>query len=154
MDKRFTISTKYGRFILNNSLHKAFTLIEVLISVIILSGSIVYVLKLHSNTRNEITYVMNKNKFILQDSLFISKKALNYNQDEKSAYDIISQDFKVDDLKSREMLKNIDRKINIPEPINISHENSKIYIPDATIQEIKIKGQYSSEYFHFDITSL
>jgi prepilin-type N-terminal cleavage/methylation domain-containing protein len=68
---------------------KAFTLIEVLISVIILSVSIVYALQIHSQNREQILYISERNKLSLQDSLFVSSDALRYHKDTKEAYDIV-----------------------------------------------------------------
>jgi len=132
---------------------KAFTLIEVIISVIILSGAIVYILKLHSKTRDEIVYITQRNRLTIQDSLFVSSKIINYHKENKSAYDIIEQKFQIENLKSREILKNIKRDIFIPEGISILPEDNTLSIPNIQIQEIKIKDRYSSYYFHFNIIS-
>jgi len=47
----------------------AFTLIEVLVSVLILSGTIVYALKIHSQNHEQIVYISERSKLSLQDSL-------------------------------------------------------------------------------------
>ena len=129
----------------------AFTLIEVLISVIILSGSIVYALKIHSQNHEQIVYISERNKLSLQDSLFLSEDALSYHKDKKTAYDIVEKYFRIDEFKSREILKNISREYFIPESIRIDESDEGL--PSAVVDEIKIKDQYSSSYFHFKINT-
>jgi len=132
---------------------KAFTLIEVIISVIILSGAILYVLQVHSQARDEITYVTQKNRIILQDSLFAINKIVNYHKENKNAYDIIKYRFQINKLKSRDILKNIKRDIFIPEAISIKQGEEESPL-NVKFQEIKLKDKYSSYYFHFSIDSL
>ena len=129
----------------------AFTLIEILISVLILSGTIVYALKIHSQNHEQIVYISERNKLSLQDSLFVAEDTLKYHKDTKTAYDIIEKYFKVDDLKSRNILKKISREYFIPEPIQLMSEGE--ITPSAVIDEIKIKDKFSSFYFHFKINS-
>jgi len=129
----------------------AFTLIEILISVLILSGTIVYALKIHSQNHEQIVYISERNKLSLQDSLFVAEDTLKYHKDTKTAYDIIEKHFKVDDLKSREILKKISREYFIPETIQLMAEGE--ITPSAVVNEIKIKDKFSSFYFHFKINS-
>ena len=133
------------------TLRPAFTLIEILISVLILSGTIVYALKIHSQNREQIIYISQRSKLSLQDSLFVAEDTLKYHKDTKTAYDIIEKHFKVDDLKSRNILKKISREYFVPEPIQLIGEEAGT--PTAVIDEIKIKDQFSSSYFHFNINS-
>jgi hypothetical protein len=87
----------------------------------------------------------------LQDSLFIADDALKYHKDTKTAYDVIERYFKVDDMKSREVLKKISREYFIPETIQLAADENGI--PSAVVDEIKIKDKFSSSYFHFKINS-
>ena len=134
----------------NNS-KPAFTLIEVLVSVLIISGSIVYALQIHSQTHEQIVYISERAKLSLQDSLFVADDALRYHKDKKSAYDVIERYFKVDELKSREILKKIEREYYIPEVISLASDEEGM--PSAEVNEIKIKDKYSSSYFHFRINA-
>ena len=129
----------------------AFTLIEILISVLILSGTIVYALKIHSQNREQIIYISERSKLSLQDSLFVAEDTLKHHKDTKTAYDIIEKHFKVDDLKSRNILKKISREYFIPEQIQLIGE--EVGTPTAVVDEIKIKDQFSSSYFHFKINT-
>jgi len=129
----------------------AFTLIEVLVSVLILSGSIVYALQIHSQNHEQIVYISERAKLSLQDSLFVADDTLRYHKDKKSAYDVIERYFRIEELKSREILKNIERTYYIPEVILLSEEEEGT--PSAVVNEIKIKDKYSSSYFHFKINA-
>ena len=131
----------------------AFTLIEVLISVLILSTSIVYVLQIYGQNHQQVIYISKRNQHALEDSLFVEKKIFRYNKDTKSAYDVLSDSFQIDKLKSRDILKNISRTIYIPETKRISTGEETGGGPAALIDEVKLKGDYSSSYFHFKLDS-
>lgn len=135
------------------TLRPAFTLIEILVSVMILSGAIVYVLKVHSQNHEQITYIVERNKHALEDSLFLTDKILRYHKSEKSAYDLLQDELKVDKFESRKILKEMKREIYIPQPINLLPDE-ETEGPAAIIREIKIKGVYSSSYFRFELQSL
>jgi len=133
------------------TLHPAFTLIEVLVSVLILSGTIVYALKIHSQNKEQIIYISERSKLSLQDSLFVADDTLKYHKNTKTAYDVTERYFKIDKLKSREILKKISREYFIPEPIQIIADETET--PAAIVDEIKTKDKFSASYFHFKINS-
>ncbi len=134
-----------------NTLRRAFTIIEIIISVIIISVSIIYVLKLHSQNHEQIVYISERNKLSLQDSLFLTEDVSRYHKGKKDAYEVLRKHFKVQDSKSRELLKKNRRDFFIPEPVTISFAEE--FGPSATVDEIKIKDKYSSSYFHFKISN-
>ena len=135
-----------------HSLRSAFTIIEILISVIIISFGIIYVLRLHSDNEEQIVYLSERNKNALQDSLFLSTNALRYHKEKKAAYDILENQIKVKESQSREILKETDRNIFIPEEIEILPP-PETPGPTAIVNEIKLKGDHSSIYWHFKIQS-
>ena len=132
---------------------QAFTLLEVLISVLILSTSIILVLKIHSQTRKDIEYIVQRNKYALEDSLFVSNNVFKYHKDTKTAYDMIQNKFQIDNLDRKRILQNIKRTIFIPETYDTKKANIE-NIPKVQIKEIKIKDMFSSYYFHFEIDSM
>ncbi len=132
-------------------LRPAFTIIEILVSVIILSGAIVYALQIHSDNHKQIVYLTERNKLSLQDSLFLTNRVTRYHKDTKTAYEILQREFKITDLKSRELLKKTSRTFFIPEQIKILPLDG--VGPTALVDEIKIKEKYSAYYFHFKISS-
>ena len=136
---------------LTKHLRPAFTIIEILVSVIIISVSIVYVLKVHSQNHEQIVYITERNKLSLQDSLFLADDAVQYHKEKKDAYEVLRRYFRIDDFKSRDVLKKAQREYFIPEAINLTPEED--FGPAATVQEIKLKGRYSSAYFRFSIST-
>lgn len=129
----------------------AFTIIEILVSVLIISVSIIYVLKIHSGNREQIIYILERNKRSLSDSLFLDHTVLRYHKDKKNAYEILQPEVKIKELKSREILKKEERDIFTPEEIVIVPPPD---VPGASaiVNEVKLKGEHSSNYWHFKIT--
>lgn len=134
-------------------LRPAFTIIEILISVIILSLAIVPVLKVHTSNHEQIVYLSERNKRSLQDSLFLSSNILNYHQDNKTAYEILENFFKVKEQESREILKKTSRDVFIPEEIRIIPLEEQGG-PTAIVNEIMLKDIHSSIYHHFKLEGL
>ncbi|PHS30354.1 MAG: hypothetical protein COA92_09830 [Sulfurovum sp.] len=134
------------------SLRPAFTIIEILISVIIISFGIIFVLQIHSDNHEQIVYISERNKHSLQDSLYLSTNILRHHKDNKTAYSIIERHMKVKELKSREILKKNARDIYIPEEIRIIPP-PETPGPTAIVNEVKLKDKHSSIYWHFKIQS-
>ena len=132
-------------------MRKAFTIIEILVSVIIISFSIIYVLKIHTSNHEQIVYISERNKRALEDSLYLTTRILNHHKDKKTAYNLLDKDIKVKELDSRTLLKKTEREIFIPEEIQI-FPPPDIPGPVAVVNEVKIKGLHSSIYWHFKIT--
>jgi len=130
------------------NLRHAFTIIEILISVIIISFSIILVLKIHNQNHEQIVYISERNKLSLEDSLFLTDNIFKYHKENKDAFEILQAYFKIDNFKTRQFLKKIHRNFFIPEAIKLSEEENG---PSATIEEIKLKDKYSSSYFRFKI---
>jgi len=135
-----------------HTLRPAFTIIEILISVIIISFGIIYVLQVHSDNHEQIVYISERNKHSLQDSLYLTPNILRYHKDDKSAYDILQRHFKIREDESREILKKNSRDIYIPEEIQIIPP-PETPGPTAIVNEIKLKGNHSSIYWRFKIQS-
>jgi len=134
------------------ALRPAFTLIEILISVSILSVSFLYVLRVHTDNRKHIIYLSERNKNSLQDSLFLSKNILRHHKDTKTAYEILQRNVKVEEDESRQALKKIKRSIYIPKEIRIVPPPDKGG-PTALVNEVKLKDKHSVNYWHFKIQS-
>ena len=132
------------------NLRPAFTIIEILISVIIISGSIIFALKIHSENHKHIVYLSERNKLSLQDSLFVGHEAIRYHKSKKNAHEALQRYFKVEDQESRAILKKASREYFIPERITILPP-PEIKRYTALVDELKIKDRYSSFYFHFKL---
>jgi len=134
------------------ALRPAFTLIEILISVSILSVAFLYVLRVHADNRKHIIYLSERNKNSLQDSLFLSKNILRYHKDTKTAYEILRRHLKVKEDESRQALKKIKRSIYIPKEIRIVPPPDQGG-PTALVNEVKLKDKHSVNYWHVKIQS-
>jgi len=132
-------------------LRSAFTIIEILVSITIISFSILFVLRIHSDNREHIIYLSERNKHALQDSLFLTDNVLRYHKSKKSAYDIIEKNMKVKKDDSRQILKKYERSIYLPEEIRIIPPPAPEKGPSALVNEIKLKDQHSSHYWHITI---
>ncbi len=134
------------------TLRPAFTIIEILVSVIILSFAIIFVLKIHTDNREQIIYISERNKLSLQDSLYLSTNIMRYHKDNKTAYEILEKFFKIKEFESREILKKTSRDIFIPEEIRIIPPPDQPG-PTAIVNEIMLKDQHSSIYYRFKLES-
>ena len=133
-------------------LRPAFTIIEILISVIILAFSIVFVLKIHTDNAEQIIYLSERNKLSLQDSLYLTTNILRHHKSTKTAKEILARHVNIKQLESRDILKQNERDILIPEEIKIVPP-PEIRGPTALVNEIKLKDKHSSIYWHFKILS-
>jgi len=128
----------------------AFTLIEVLVSVAIVSIVVVGAMQLHKQNSQMATYLLKRSSSELDNSLFLTKKVQRYSHDKKSAYDLLADEFSIKDFESRDTLKKIEKNINITEayPITIGGEDD---IPQFIFysNEVLLKGEYPSRYYSF-----
>ena len=135
---------------IKNSIKKAFTLIEVIVSVIIVSIVVVGALKLQSQNSDMANYLLKRGNAELDNSLFLTKRVERYDKSEKNAYEILVDEFKIKDDDSRQLLKKIVKKINITEeaPIPIESEEMGVLFTFYS-HEILLNGEYPSRYYTF-----
>ena len=134
-------------------LRPAFTIIEILVSVLILSGAIVYILQIHSARQEQIIYISERNTHAFEDSLYLGTDTLKYHDESKNAFTLIEKEFKIKEFQSRDILKKTKRELFVPEEIYILPP-SDVPGPSAVAKEVRLKGEYSSRYWHFEITGL
>jgi len=133
-------------------LRPAFSIIEILVSVIIISFAIIFVLQVHTDNHEQIVYISERNKLSLQDSLYLSSNILKHHEDNKTAYEILEKFFKIEELESRKILKKNSREIFIPEEIEIIPPQDQP-APSAIVNEVMLKDKHSSIYYHFKLES-
>ena len=131
-------------------LRPAFTIIEILISVIIISLAIIPVLKIHTENHAQIVYISERNKRALQDSLYLSSNIFQHHQDSKTAYEILERSFKINELESRDILKKSSRDVFIPEEIKVTAVEEQGG-PAVIVNEVMLKDKHSSYYYHFSL---
>ncbi|TNF44478.1 MAG: hypothetical protein EP216_02030 [Epsilonproteobacteria bacterium] len=132
------------------TLRPAFTIIEILISVIIITLAIIPVLKVHTENQKQIVYISERNKRSLEDSLYLSHNILMHHQDNKTAYEVLEKFFRIKEFKSREILKESSRDVFLPEEMKILSLGEQGG-PSAIVNEIMLKGKHPSRYYHFNL---
>ncbi len=80
---------------------KAFTLIEVLVSVVILSTVAVYLFEISSNSKHSFSYLSKKGEFTTLSSLPLMHGEYKFNNSDKELFEYVrySYDIKDDDLR-------------------------------------------------------
>ncbi len=124
----------------------AFTIIEVLVSVVLISIVALGAVKLQQESRNMALYLSDRSKSELSNTLFLGKEVMRYHKDEKDAYSLLYNTFKISDDQSRDILKKSKRNIFISDSIGLSDETLPV-----ELNEIMLKGEYSSRFIHFKI---
>jgi len=126
------------------NLRSAFSLVEILISVMIISVVIVAIAKIDSQNISMAEYISNRSKAEFENTLFLTKEALKYNKDKKDAYTLL-RGFKISKIKSKNYLKSIKRKIYIERAIPIKES-----IVPIELNVIMLKSKYSARYHRFN----
>ena len=128
-----------------------FTLIEVIMSVIIVSIVVMGAMKLQEKNRDMAIYIQQRGNSELDNSIFLTAKISKYDKDEKDAYELIRDKFYIKDDESKDILKNITKKINITEeqkiPISIEKDTEPVFVFYSN--EILLKGKYPARYYNF-----
>ncbi len=132
-------------------MRRAFTLIEVIMSVIIVSIVVMGAMKLQDRNREMAIYIEQRGSSELDNSLFLTTKVYRYNRSEKDAYELVRDEFNIREDSSREALKKIIKKINITEdrdiPISIEEGSEPIFT--FYTNEVLLKGKYPARYYNF-----
>ena len=130
---------------------KAFTLIEVIMSVIIVSIVVMGAMQVQEQNSDMATYLLKRGNSELDNSLFLTEKVQRYSKDKKNAYDMLIDEFSIKDFESRDILKKIKKKINITQaqaiPIGATEDNPPIFIFYSN--EILLNGNYPARYYTF-----
>ena len=122
---------------------KGFTIIEVIVSVIIISIVVLGLAKINRQNIHMAEYVSNRNKSELSNSLFLTKEALKYNKSEKDAYTLL-QKMGISKIETRQYLKKLKRKIYIDRDIKLK----KMVVP-LNVTAIMLKSKYATKYYRF-----
>ncbi|MEA3456249.1 MAG: prepilin-type N-terminal cleavage/methylation domain-containing protein [Campylobacterota bacterium] len=125
---------------------QAFTIIEVLVSVVLISIVALGAVKLQQESRTMAIYLSDRSKSELSNTLFLGREVMRYHKDEKDAYTLLSKTFKISDDQSRKILKESKRGIFISDPVKLSDETLPI-----KVNEIMLKGEYPSRFIHFEL---
>jgi len=130
---------------------KAFTLIEVIMSVIIVGIVVMGALQIQAQNSDMAEYLLKRGNSELDNGLFLTKKVQRYTNDKKNAYDLLVDEFSIKDFESRDILKKIEKKINITEalPIPVGMDESDAPLFMFYSNEILLNGAYPARYYTF-----
>ncbi|MFT7824429.1 MAG: hypothetical protein ABXS92_06660 [Sulfurimonas sp.] len=132
----------------------AFSIIEVLVSVVILSTSILFVLRLYSSNHEQIVYISERNNHMLNDSLFLLPEIEKHHTNHRDAYTLLAEHFKIKTDKSKKALKKIERKIFIPEPVSTipaaTEEGTKNSF-STILNQVMLKKEHSTIYSRIQV---
>jgi prepilin-type N-terminal cleavage/methylation domain-containing protein len=121
-----------------------FTLIEVLVSVMLISIVILGLMKINSQTQDMTIYITQREKAVWTDSLFLYDDIKEQANKEINAYDMLLKRYKLSNDESISILKEAQRKIYIEE--QVEDENaSKERIFD--VEQVKLGGDFASVFY-------
>jgi hypothetical protein len=96
-------------------------------------------------------YILKRGNSELDNALFLTKKVQRYTNDKKNAYDLLVDEFSIKDFDSRDILKKIEKKINItealPVPVGMDENAAPMFIFYSN--EILLNGDYPARYYTF-----
>jgi prepilin-type N-terminal cleavage/methylation domain-containing protein len=122
-------------------MRKAFTLMEIMVSVVLIAIVVLGIIKLQKENIFMAKYIAGREQSELGNTLFLGKEAIRYNKDEKDAYTLVSH-IGIRNDKSKEILKKIQRKIYISDPLPIG----ELPIP-IEVRAIMLKHEYSARFY-------
>jgi len=115
---------------------------EILVSVMLISLVILGIAKIREQSIDLSHYVANRINGELSSSLFLVKEAMKYDGTQKDAYELLRA-FRIDKLKTREILRDQKRRLEISDPLDIGDENP---LP-IKVHAFHLKEHYSSTYY-------
>ena len=120
---------------------KAFTLIEILISVMLISLVILGLTKIREQDTVLAQYIATRMRSELSNSLFLTRDALHNSGEEKDAYALLRR-FHIRKSRTRGILRRQKRKILVSTPVLLP----QLPIPLRLIT-VTLRGDFSSRYY-------
>lgn len=122
-------------------LRRAFTLIEILVSVVLISIVVMGIVEIRQQNIEAIHYLDSRMQEELGNTLFLGSGASLYRGSRKDAYSLLSQ-LGIGNSKTRELLKQEVREIQISDPLPVG----KLPLP-IVLRAIQLRGRYPSRYY-------
>ena len=133
---------------LNKLNKKAFTIIELLVSVVLISIVIAAILQMQQQTRDMAVYISDRSKSEFTNTIFAIDESERYHGSKKDAYTIISKSFKFNDFKNKEILEKKEKNIFVTDSIKLVEIEDMPPIP-FEVKKILLKGNSSSMFYRF-----
>lgn len=139
------------RLTMHKKTKPAFTLIEIIVSVAIVGLLVAGVLQVQSKNTEMAQYLLQRANSELDNALFLTKKAQRYSNDKKSAYDLLIDEFAIKDFETRDVLKKLEKTINVTEaqPIPVGMDENEAPMFVFYTNEILLNGKYPARYYTF-----
>jgi len=122
-------------------MRRAFTLMEIMVSVVLISIVVLGIMKIQKESIFMAEYIAGRVQSELSNTLFLGESAMRYDKDTKDADTVLSH-IRPSKIDSREILKKIERKIHISEPIDIG----ELPIP-IELKAIMLKSKYAGRFY-------
>jgi len=123
-------------------LRRGFTLIEILISVMLISIVILGIAKIREQNFSVAKYLSQRVQTELSNTLFLDKENEKYSKSRKDAMTILYY-MSVKKFKTKEILKKIEREIVVSPPLPINDVPIKI-----ELRALMLRDRYSARYYH------
>lgn len=123
---------------------KGFTIIEIIVSVIIIAIVTLTLAKINKQNARMVDYVSSRNKNELSNTLFLSPEATKYNKSKKDAYTLLSK-MNIKNSDTRAYLKKLKREIYTNSGIPVD----KMIVP-INLNAIMLKSKFSTRYYRFE----
>ena len=120
---------------------RAFTIMEIIVSVLIIAIVTLTLAKINKQNAVMVDYVTTRLQNELSNTLFLTNEAFQYDKSEKDAYTLL-KGIKIKNEEARAYLKKLKRKIYIAQDLPI--ENMVIPIH---LNAIMLKSQFSTRYY-------
>jgi len=120
-------------------MRRAFTIIEVLVSVVLISIVVLGIIKIESQNQQIAHYIAGRVKSELANTLFLTPSVMRYDKSEKDAYTLLER-LHGDKDATRQALKSTKRTIHISDPIG------ELPIP-VEVRAVMLKSEYSGRYY-------
>ena len=122
-------------------MRRAFTIVEVLVSVALISIVVLGIIKIESQNQQIAHYISGRVKSELANTLFLVPSVMRYDKEEKSAAVLLDR-LHGDKDATRKFLKETKRKIHISDPLKLG----ELPIP-VEVRAIMLKSEYSARYY-------
>ncbi len=125
-------------------MRSAFTIIEIIISVVIIAMATLTLAKISKQNSTMVDYVTNRLKNELSNTLFLHPDAFNYDKSRKDAYTILHS-MGIRNDKTKSYLKKLKRKIYTQEDIPLK----KMIIP-VRLNAIMLQSSFSTRFYRIE----
>jgi hypothetical protein len=128
-------------------MRSAFTVIEIMVSVMLISIVILAIAKMEERSMDMAHYITVRADSELANSLFLGEELEARDMEKVDAYTLLSDTLRIKKEESRDILKSIERELRISDPIPIGEE-----LPvNIELRAVMLKAEYPARYYRIEI---